>query len=120
MLNLGGGSDMRTNIMGLNTVPVSISYEYDPCDYLKAKEYQMKRDNPDYKKQPQDDLFSMETGISGYKGHIHFHLSPVINGELEKLEDCCEKSDVLHCITRIIDKAIHSNYMIYSGDYCRL
>lgn len=117
MLNLGGGSDMRTNIMGLNIVPVSISYEYDPCDYLKAKEYQMKRDNPDYKKQPQDDLFSMETGISGYKGHIHFHLSPVINGELEKLEDCCEKSDVLHCITRIIDKAIHSNYMIYSGNY---
>ena len=117
MLNLGGGSDMRTNIMGLNIVPVSISYEYDPCDYLKAKEYQMKRDNPDYKKKPQDDLFSMETGISGYKGHIHFHLSPVINGELEKLEDCCEKSDVLHCITHIIDKAIHSNYMIYPGNY---
>ena len=82
MLNLGGGSDMRTNIMGLNIVPVSISYEYDPCDYLKAKEYQMKRDNPDYKKQPQDDLFSNRMRYPVYM-YIHFHLSPVINGKLK-------------------------------------
>lgn len=117
MLNLGGGSDMRTNIMGLNIVPVSISYEYDPCDFLKAREFQMKRDDPEYKKQPNDDLISMETGLFGYKGHIHFHMSPVINAELEKLDANCEKADVLNCITHIIDHAIHANYMIYPGNY---
>lgn len=116
MLNLGGGSDMLTNIKSLNIVPVSISYEYDPCDYLKAKEFQMKRDDPEYKKQPQDDLFSMETGIFGYKGHIHFHLSPVISRDLEKL-DVKDNINPLHQITHTIDKAIHLNYMIYPGNY---
>ena len=47
----------------LNLIPLSISYEYDPCDYLKAKEFQQKRDNPDFKKTQRDDLLNMEIGI---------------------------------------------------------
>ncbi len=117
MLNLGGGSDLLTNIKDLNIVPVSISYEYDPCDYLKAREYQLKRDDPEYKKLPQDDLFSMETGICGYKGHIHFHLSSVINSDLDKLDTQGETSNALHGITHTIDQAIHLNYVIYPGNY---
>ena len=66
MFALSGGGDFLSNIRALNLAPVAISYEYDPCDYLKAKEMQLKRDDPDYKKQPSDDLANMATGIIGY------------------------------------------------------
>ena len=51
MFALSGGGDFLSNIRVLNLVPVAISYEYDPCDYLKAQEMQLKRDDAGYKKQ---------------------------------------------------------------------
>ena len=53
------------NLRDLNIVPLTISYEFDPCDYLKAQEFQQKRDNPNFKKSRQDDLDNMKTGIFG-------------------------------------------------------
>ena len=50
MLNMGGDKDILSNLIALNIVPVSISYEFDPCDYLKAKEFQQKRDDPNFVK----------------------------------------------------------------------
>ena len=46
MFALSGGGDFLSNIRSLHLAPVAISYEYDPCDYLKAKEMQLKRDDP--------------------------------------------------------------------------
>ena len=59
MLSFAGKEDMRGNVKALNITPVSISYEYDACDYLKAREFQFKRDNAEFKKTPKDDLNSM-------------------------------------------------------------
>lgn len=88
MFALSGGGDFLSNIRALNLVPVAISYEYDPCDYLKAQEMQLKRDDAGYKKQPSDDLKNMATGITGYKGRIHFeaaYLSALfLNGYLRE------------------------------------
>ena len=117
MFNLGGGSDLKSNIASLNIVPVSISYEYDPCDYLKAREFQLKRDNPSFKKTHHDDLLSMEKGLLGYKGHIHFAVSSPINKQLALINDKLGKAETITEITHIIDKAIHSNYKIYTGNY---
>ena len=64
MLAMGG------DLKDLNIAPLTISYEYDPCDYLKAQEFQQKRDNPSFKKSRQDDLDNMKTGIFGYKGRV--------------------------------------------------
>ena len=61
--------------MELNIFPVAISYEFDPCDFLKAKEFQQKRDDPDFVKSQRDDLLSMETGILNNKGRVHFTLT---------------------------------------------
>ena len=69
MLAMGG------DLKELNIVPLTISYEYDPCDYLKAQEFQQKRDNPAFKKSRQDDLDNMKTGIFGYKGRAQQHPS---------------------------------------------
>ena len=74
MLSLGGPADSKTNLMELNIMPVSISYEYDPNDYLKVREFLLRRRNPDFKKSQRDDLFSMETGILRHKGRVHFHI----------------------------------------------
>ena len=72
MLALGGEGTIVERLKELNIVPLTLSYEYDPCDYLKAKEFQQKRDNPAFKKSKQDDLDNMKIGIFGYKGHVHF------------------------------------------------
>lgn len=73
MLAMGGSGDVIDRLKELNLMPLSISYEYDPCDYLKAQEMQLKRDIEGYKKTQQDDLINMQTGIFGYKGKVHFH-----------------------------------------------
>ncbi len=117
MLSIAGEGDLIDRIKAINIVPVSISYEYDPCDYLKAQEFLMKRDNPDFKKSEQDDLQSMEVGLLGFKGRVHFGIAPCINDELNQLEGITDKAELLANVLRIIDKGIHSNYMIYPGNY---
>ena len=63
MLSMGGTGSIKESLSDLNIVPLTISYEFDPCDFLKAREFQLKRDNPDYKKTRDDDIFSMKTGL---------------------------------------------------------
>ena len=114
MLGITGEGDLINNLKEINIVPVSISYEYDPCDYLKAHEFLLKRDNPDFKKSQRDDLHSMEIGLLGFKGRVHFQISPCINDELDKLSAIDEKSELLANILKVIDKAIHTgNYIAY-------
>ena len=76
MMSMGGDGSIIQRLKDLHIVPLTISYEYDPCDYLKAKEFQMKRDNPAFKKSKQDDLSNMKIGIFGKKGHIHYETTP--------------------------------------------
>lgn len=100
----------------MNLIPLSISYEYDPCDYLKAKEFQQKRDNPEFKKSQRDDLLNMEVGILGKKGNIVFRLGKCINPELDKITEP-DKRIQAELAAAIIDKEIHSNYEIYPCNY---
>ncbi|MEG1574888.1 MAG: 1-acyl-sn-glycerol-3-phosphate acyltransferase, partial [Bacteroidales bacterium] len=93
MLAMEGGEDMKSNVMALNILPVSISYEYDPCDYLKAREFQLKRDNPCYKKAPKDDLTSMSTGLLGKKGNICFTIAKSINPEIDNIPDNLSRAE---------------------------
>ncbi len=117
MLAMGGNDDLWESIRSINIAPVSISYEYDPCDFLKAREFQMKRDDPQYKKAPGEDLLNMETGMLGFKGNVVFRIAEPINKTLAEIVRPEDKADELACITGIIDKAIHSNYEIYPGNY---
>lgn len=117
MLNMGGTKDLLTNLMELNIVPVAISYEFDPCDYLKAKEFQLKRDDPEYVKCQRDDLLAMETGILNNKGRVHFTLGTPINGELARLDRNMEKNELVAAIAGIIDKEIYRHYRFYPCNY---
>lgn len=104
-------------LMNLNIVPISISYEYDPCDYLKAKESQMKRDNAEHKKTFFDDVESMKTGIMGYKGRIHLQFGRPINSQLQQLDMDMDKTTVLSSTASIIDREIHLNYLFFIHNY---
>ncbi|MGL5318492.1 MAG: 1-acyl-sn-glycerol-3-phosphate acyltransferase, partial [Bacteroidales bacterium] len=121
MLNLGGASDsIIENLKALNISPLSISYEYDPCDYLKAKEFQLKRDSEEYKKPESEDLLNMQTGIMGHKGKIFYHAAPSINSALDLLPEDLDKADMISAVASIIDQAIHSNYHIFPHNYVAL
>lgn len=117
MLNMGGDKDFLSNIMELNIAPVSITYEYDPCDYLKAKEFQQKRDNPNFVKSPHDDLLNMETGILGNHGRVHFTLGTPINKTLATLDRNMDKSTLINTIAATIDREIFLHYRFYPGNY---
>ncbi len=100
----------------LNLIPLSISYEYDPTDYLKAKEFQQKRDDPEFKKTQRDDLLNMEIGILGHKGNVVFRFGKCINPELDKITTP-DKRLQPELAAKIIDQQIHSNYEIYPCNY---
>lgn len=117
MLNMGGDKDLLTNLMELNIVPVAISYEFDPCDFLKAQEFQLKRDNPDFVKSKRDDLLAMETGILNNKGRVHFTLGTPINGALSQLDPTLEKAEMIAAIARTIDTEIYKHYRFYPCNY---
>lgn len=117
MMAMGGEGNIIDRLQQLHLVPLAISYEYDPCDYLKAAEFQLKRDNPDWQKGPQDDIVSMQTGIMGYKGHIHYHCAPCIDDYLSTLDANMPKADLYRMIAAHIDQEIHRNYRIYPNNY---
>lgn len=118
MLNMGGDKgNMLANLMDLNIVPVAISYEIDPCDFLKAKEFQMKRDDPDFVKSQRDDLLNMETGLLNNKGRVHFTITAPVNEQLAKLDPEMEKNELVNAIASVIDQEIYKNYRFYPCNY---
>ena len=116
MMAMGGEGSAVERLADLNIVPLSISYEYDPCDYLKAKEFQQKRDNPEFKKSREDDLQNMQTGIFGFKGKVHYHAAPCINSWLSELETL-PKGEFFGEVVRRIDLDIHRNYCLFACNY---
>lgn len=115
MLNMSGQGSITDNLGSLNICPLTISYEYDPCDFLKAKEFQQKRDDPEYKKLPTDDLLNMQTGIMGYKGKIVYTLAGNIAEQI-KMMPSLPRGEQFGAIASLIDRLIHTNYEIYDSN----
>ena len=120
MMVMGGEGSIIDRLKQLHIVPLSISYEYDPCDYLKAREYQLRRDIPYWKKTAEDDLESMLIGIKGFKGHIFYHCAPCIDDWLDTLDTDLPKNKLFDAIASHIDHEIHSSYKLYPINYVAL
>lgn len=115
MFNLCGDGSFAENLSTLHICPLSISYEYDPCDFLKAKEFQQKRDNPDFKKMAQDDLLNMQTGVMGYKGRIVYSIAGELSDEIQALAmQITNRNELVSATARLIDNHIYSNYEIFT------
>ena len=122
MLAMGGSvvSGLAADsLRELNIVPLTISYEYDPCDYLKAQEFQQKRDNPAFKKSRQDDLDNMKTGIFGYKGRVRYCCAAPINTWIDELKDL-PRNEFFPALSQRIDRELHRNYQLYPCNYIAL
>ncbi len=116
MMAMGGEGTVVERLKQLHIVPLAISYEYDPCDYLKAAEFQLKRDVEGWKKTKADDVLSMKIGIMGYKGHIHYHCATCIDDFLDALPADTPKGDIFDIVAREIDRRIHSLYKLYPAN----
>lgn len=117
MLALSGEGSFTQKLEGLNIMPVSISYEFDPNDYLKAKEFLMRRRDPHFKKSQRDDLFSMETGMLQFKGKVHFQMTPRLNTKLDQIGDLKDTNTAAKYVGALIDNAIHRSYEIFPINY---
>lgn len=117
MFAMAGEGDIVSRLKEMNIVPLAISYEYDPCDFLKAKEFQQKRDNPDYKKTTADDLLNMQTGLMGYKGRVHLCTAECLNKQLDELDHSLPKQELFVRVAELVDKGIFANYRLYPNNY---
>ncbi len=112
MMCMGGEGTPQERIAHLGLTPLAISYEYDPCDYLKAQEFQQKRDNADYKKSRQDDIDNMRTGIFGFKGRVAYHICRPLDDWLHT-HAALNKADFFAQLAAHIDSEIHRHYTLY-------
>lgn len=117
MMAMGGEGTVVERLKALHIVPLAISYEFDPCDFLKAKEFQQRRDTADFHKGPTDDLVSMKTGIFGYKGRVHYHCAPCVDSYLDTLDASMPKGRLFEVIAAHIDHEIHANYRLYPNNF---
>lgn len=120
MMVMGGEGSIIDRLKQLHLVPLAISYEYDPCDYLKAAELQARRDNPSWQKGPMDDVTSMQTGIMGYKGYIHYQCADCIDSYLNTIPADTPKTELFRLIADHIDRQIFAGYRLYPNNYVAL
>lgn len=110
-------SDFVAYFKSLRIVPLAISYEFEPCAAAKARESVLRVQGKDYEKQPWEDLLQIQQGIEQAKGRVCFRLAPQLQAaELDTLE-ALPRNEAYQGLARLIDKAIHQNYQLYSSNY---
>lgn len=113
MLNLSGGKDFKKSFAELNIVPLSISFEYEPCDALKVQELYLSSLHSKYVKAPGEDLNSILTGIQQPKGRIHLAFGKPIKEELDEIDNAPNENEKIRLLTLAIDKQIHHDYKLH-------
>ena len=116
MLDMSGTSDFQTNFEELNIIPMSISYEYEPCDILKAREIVISQKQK-YVKAEGEDLNSILVGIQQPKGNVHLNIgTPLTSDEIADAASC-DKNDRYQQIRHAIDKRIIDGYKLWKNNY---
>jgi hypothetical protein len=117
MLNISGEGDFESNMAQLNMVPLTISYEIEPCDALKAQELHLSSMHSFYKKAPGEDLNSILTGILQQKGRIHMQVGDPISSELEVISQSGNENEKIRQLSLVIDRAIHKDFKLWPSNY---
>ncbi len=117
MINLSGSKDFKQSISELNIVPITISYEYDPCDKLKVQELYLLDLQGTYVKAKNEDFNSILTGIKQPKGKIHVSFGTPILKELDEINKLNNENEKIKLLTNYIDKQIHQNYNLNPVNY---
>lgn len=117
MLNLSGENNLFQNIKDLNIIPVTISYEYEPCAVSKVRELYNKMINPDYKKTKLEDLTSMSKGMATPKGNVHYAFGTPINHQIHSIENIKNRKERFSELKKLIDFEIYRNYKFSAFNY---
>lgn len=117
MLNMSGRGDFEKNFNELNIIPLSISYEYEPCDALKVQEIYLSSLLSKYVKAPNEDINSVITGIQQAKGKIHVAFGKPINGKLKEVNAIGNENEKIKLLASHIDKQIHQSYKLNAVNY---
>ncbi len=113
MLNISGRKTFSENFAQLNIVPLTVSYEYEPCDHLKTQELYLSSLHTKYTKSPGEDLNSIITGIKQFKGKIHMSVgAPIEEKEYHYIDKFENDNDKIKALCSMIDKRIHHDYKL--------
>lgn len=116
MLNMSGSGDFQQNFEELNIVPMSISYEIEPCDILKARELVISKKHK-YVKGKDEDWNSIMTGIMQQKGNIHLNIGKPLTSEEIMSASLCDKNDRYQLIRHAVDRRIIAGYHLWKYNY---
>ena len=116
MLDMSGSSDFQRNFEELNIIPMSISYEYEPCDILKARELVISRKSK-YVKAEGEDLNSILVGIMSQKGNIHLNIGKPLTSEEIAEAAKCDKNDRYQLIRHAVDLRVIDGYRVWKNNY---
>lgn len=117
MLNLSGDNNFIKSFSELNIVPLTISFEYEPCDNLKVQELYLSSLHTKYVKAPGEDLNSILTGIKQPKGKIHVAFGKPIKEELAEIAQANNENEKIKLLAAHIDKCIYQNYKLNPVNY---
>ena len=113
---MSGEKDFQQNFEELNIIPMSISYEIEPCDILKAREIVISRTQK-YVKAPGEDLNSIMVGIMQQKGNIHLHIGKPLTSEEIAEAALCDKNDRYQLIRNAVDARVIQGYKLWGNNY---
>ena len=116
MLDMSGGDDFQKNFEELNITPLSISYEYEPCDILKARELVISRDQK-YVKAEGEDMNSIMVGIMQPKGNVHLQITEPLTAEEIAQAAACDKNERYQVIRQAIDNRVVAGYKLWKTNY---
>jgi 1-acyl-sn-glycerol-3-phosphate acyltransferase len=117
MIHMSSDKPLSTYIKSLNLVPVTVSYEVEPCDRHKTKELYMKLKEGKYVKNPKEDLLSMVGGLNNFKGRVHISFGKILDKELDILDNITTNNEQYGKLAQIIDQSIHENFRLFEGSY---
>ena len=116
MITMGNDKHLVETIRKMNITPITVSYEYESCDKMKARELALSENGP-YVKQPGEDFASIKQGIFGQKGRVALTIGQPIGAELDQMPDNLNNNDKLYFVCQLIDKQIYKNYVLYPNNY---
>jgi len=117
MLSLSGEDNVIASLEELNIVPVTISYEWEPCDSMKVREMYISHNGNGYVKDKNEDLMSIIGGVVSEKGRIHLEIGKPLNNLLNDLDVKKRHNEIIADISSILDKIIHANYKLWPSNY---
>jgi len=117
MFGMSRTDDKIESLSELNIMPVAVSYEWEPCDIQKVLELYESAKMGTYVKKPGEDLSSILSGITGYKGQVHFEMcDPITREDLAAFDDLT--NSVFHReVAALIDRCIHAAYKLFPNNW---